>query len=113
MPLLEAVPHDQRVGGIIKDETGLPVRQSSYGKWWRKIARVANIPDEVQNMDARAGGATEAEESGAEIEAIQAALTHSKKETTLRYIRRRSTKIAAVADARSTKRTAENKDESQ
>jgi len=56
------------------------------------------------------GGATEAEESGAELENIQAALTHSKKETTLRYIRQRGTKIAAVAEARSRKRAADQGD---
>lgn len=106
-PLLEAVPHDQRHGAIVKGEHGLPVRYRSYSRWFRTIARAAGIPDEVWNMDARAGGATEAEESGAELEAIQAALTHSKKETTLRYIRRRSTKIAQLADARDRKRTSE------
>jgi hypothetical protein len=51
-------------------------------------------------MDARAGGATEAEESGAAEEAIQGARTHSKAETTRRYVRRRTKKIADVARAR-------------
>jgi hypothetical protein len=37
-------------------------------------------------MDSRAGGATEAEEAGVALDAIQGALTHSKKDTTLRYI---------------------------
>jgi len=32
----------------------------SYGNWSRGIARAAGIPDAVWNMDARAGGATEA-----------------------------------------------------
>jgi hypothetical protein len=103
-PLLEMVPHDQRTGPIVKGEHGLPVRQTSYGKWFRQIARAAGIPDDVWSMDARAGGATEAEEAGADVEAIQSALTHSKKDMTLRYIRRRSSKIAAVAEARTNKR---------
>jgi hypothetical protein len=106
-PLLEAVPHEQREGAIIKGEHVLPIRVRSYRNWFRTIKLAAGIPDEVWNMDARAGGATEAEESGAGLEAIQGALTHSKKETTLRYIRTRSTKIAAVADARSKKRAAD------
>jgi len=46
-------------------------------------------------------------EAGAALEAIQGALTHSKQETTLRYIRALSTKIAAVAEARAAKRAAE------
>lgn len=106
-PLLEAVPHAQREGAIVKGEHGLPIRVRSYRNWFRAIKLAAGIPDAVWNMDARAGGATEAEESGAELEAIQGALTHSKKETTLRYLRTRSTKIAAVADARSKKRAAD------
>jgi hypothetical protein len=107
-PLLDAVPHQERSGAIVKGEGNFPVRQSSYGKWFRQIARAAGIPDEVWNMDSRAGGATEAEDSGADLDAIQAALTHSKKETTLRYIRRRATKIATVAEARARKRASED-----
>ena len=93
-PLLEAVPHEERVGAIVKGEHGLPVRERSYRKWFRQIARAAGIPDEVWSMDSRAGGATEAEEAGAAIDAIQGALTHSKKDTTLRYLRKNTTKIA-------------------
>jgi integrase len=108
LPLLEAVPHEQRTGAIVKGEHGLPVRERSYRKWFRQIARAAGIPDAVWSMDSRAGGATEAEEAGAEIDAIQGALTHSKKDTTLRYIRRSSKKIADVAEARNRKRTADD-----
>ncbi len=106
-PLLEAVPHDERTGAIVKGEHGLPVRERSYRKWFRRIARAAGIPDEVWSMDSRAGGATEAEEAGAAIDAIQGALTHSKKDTTLRYIRRNRAKIATVAEARGRKRAAD------
>src|SRR5450631_3574994 len=56
------------------------------------------------------GRATEADESGASIEAIQGALTHTKIDTTWRYLRRRSTKIAEVAAARSSKRAADRSD---
>jgi hypothetical protein len=110
-PLLDAVPHEDRTGPIVKGESDLPVRQSSYGKWFRQIARAAGIPDEVWNMDSRAGGATEADDSCADLDAIQAALTHSKKETTLRYIRRSSAKIATVAEARARKRASKEKSE--
>ena len=108
LPLLEAVPLDQRIGAIVKGAKGLPIRRDMYGRWFRQIARAAGIPDEVWNMDARAGGATEADKAGAAIEAIQSALTHTKESTTLRYLRRgRSKQIGLVADARSTKRAAE------
>jgi hypothetical protein len=105
-PLLESVPHAERAGAIVKGEHGLPVRERSYRKWFRAIARAAGIPDDVWSMDSRAGGATEAQESGADLEAIQDALTHSEKEMSLRYIRRRSTRIASVAEARSRGRAA-------
>jgi hypothetical protein len=85
-PLLETVPHDERIGAVVKGEQGLPIRERSYRKWFRQIARAAGIPDTVWSMDSRAGGATEAEEAGVALDAIQGALTHSKKDTTLRYI---------------------------
>ena len=106
MPLLEAVPQDARVGAIVKDETGQPVREGSYRRWFRTIARAAAIPDEVWSMDNRAGGATEAEDSGADIRQIQDALTHTKETMTLRYLRKgRTRSIAAVAEIRQLGRT--------
>jgi hypothetical protein len=107
-PLLELVPMDQRRGAIVKGEHGLPIRYRSYAKWWRQIATAAGIPMDVQSMDARAGGATEAEEAMADTSLIQDALTHTKKETTFRYIRRRTKKIAAVAEVRKLSRTADD-----
>jgi site-specific recombinase XerD len=107
MPLLEAVPREQRVGAIVKGEHGLPMRETSYRRWFRQIARAAAIPDEVWNMDTRAGGATEAEEAGAALEDIQGLMTHSKENMTLRYLRKRSKRIENVADARNEKRAAD------
>jgi hypothetical protein len=63
-----------------------------YARWFWQIARAAGIPDKVWNMDARAGGATEADEAGAALEASQSALTHTKESTTLRYLGRGRTK---------------------
>lgn len=108
-PLLEMVPHDERTGPIVKDEKNRPMIERSHREWWRDIARIAGIPDSVWNMDNRAGGATEADESGAPLDAIQGAMTHDKPGTTLRYIRRgSSTKIAVVAAARDAKRKADS-----
>jgi hypothetical protein len=76
-PMLQEVPHAERTGPIVKGEHGLPMRERSYRKWFRQIARAAGIPDEVWSMDSRAGGATEAEQAGAPRTAIQANLTHS------------------------------------
>jgi len=108
LPLIEAVPLDQRTGAVVKGAKGLPVRRDMYARWFRQIARAAGIADDVWNMDARAGGATEADEAGVALEAIQGALTHTKETTTLRYLRRgRTKKIGLVAEARSTKRAAD------
>ena len=101
MPLLEATPHEERQGAIVKDETGRPIHEATYRNSFRKIARAAGIPDAVWNMDTRAGGATEAEEAGAKLADIQGALTHSRETMTGRYLRKgRSKSIAAVAEVR-------------
>ena len=107
IPLLELVPMDQRAGAIVKGEHGLPIRYRTYAKTFRKIAAVAGIPFEVKSMDARTGGITEAEEAGAPLEDIQAGATHEDKKTTLRYIRRRTKKIASLAVARKASRIAD------
>jgi hypothetical protein len=59
-------------------------------------------------MDARAGGAGEADEAGATIEEIRDGLTHTNTETTIRYIRTRGAKGNAIADKRRARRAAEN-----
>lgn len=109
-PLLEQVPAEERTGAIVKGEHGLPIRYRTYAKTFRKIARFAKIPDEVWNMDARAGGAGEAEESLVSIDLIREGLTHTNTTTTTRYIRRRTKKIEAIAEARKQSRVADGDD---
>lgn len=106
-PQLEQVPLEERTGAIVKGEHGLPTRYRTYAKAFRKIARHAKIPDEVWNMDARAGRATEGEEAGVDIGMISDGLTHTNKQTTVRHIRRRAKKIVTVAEARKQSRAGE------
>jgi hypothetical protein len=106
-PLLDAVPMNERIGAIVKGEHGLPIRERSYRKWFRQIARAADVPDDVWLMDSRAGGATEADEAGADLKAISDHLTHSETKMTVRYIRNVSGRIKEVAEARSRKRKAD------
>src|SRR5262249_46543888 len=37
-----------------------------YAREWRVVARAAGVPDQVWNMDARAGGISEADDAGAD-----------------------------------------------
>jgi hypothetical protein len=99
-PLLQAVPQEQRQGAIVKGEHGKPIRERSYRKWFRQIAREAGIPDEVWNMDSRAGAVTEALEAGADLSDVSRAATHSTEVMTRRYERRTQASILNVADAR-------------
>jgi len=99
-PLLDAVPHAERSGAIVKGESGLPIRERSYRKWFREIARAAGIPDKVWSMDSRAGAATEADAAGVDLKSISDLLTHAEPRTTLRYIRSASKRVRDVAKAR-------------
>jgi hypothetical protein len=103
-PLLNSVPRSQRTGAIIKGTRGLPVRERTYRDWFRKIACTAGLPDSVWLMDARAGGATEADAAGADIKSIADHMTHAETRTTIRYVRDVAGRVAEVADARARKR---------
>ncbi|GGF75381.1 hypothetical protein GCM10007301_39090 [Azorhizobium oxalatiphilum] len=88
MELLERIPASRRSGPLIIDETaGRPYAEHAYAREWRLIARAAGIPDDVWNMDARAGGISEADDAGADLDAIRSAAGHSQMSTTVRYIR--------------------------
>jgi hypothetical protein len=99
-PLLDSVPHVERVGAIVSGRNGEPVRDRTYRNRFREIARAAGISDDVWLMDSRAGGATEADEAGADRQAISDHLTHSDPRTTTRYIRNVGGRIKDVADLR-------------
>jgi hypothetical protein len=105
-PLLERVPHGERAGAIVKGEHGLPVRERSYRKWWRQIARAAGLPDEVWSMDARAGAITEADDAGVDFKKLQDFATHTDATSTERYRRRRERGNREVAKARAELRKA-------
>jgi hypothetical protein len=108
LPILDSCTAPSRYSITSSARAWQPIRARSYSNWFRHIARAAGIPDEVWNMDARAGGATEAHEAGASLKTIQTALTHDEEETSLRYIRRRPEKVTGVvADLRNAKRPSE------
>ena len=56
-------------------------------RMWRMVARKAGVPDAVYNMDTRSGAITEALQSGASLDAVRKAATHSDAKMTMRYSR--------------------------
>jgi hypothetical protein len=104
-PLLQRVPQADRQGAIVK-AYGQPIRARSYRKWFREIADAAGLPTSVWNMDARAGGITEAFEAGAEATAVQLAAAHTSPAMTARYDRKTAAAPLEVAEARKRARKA-------
>ncbi|MCK1568987.1 hypothetical protein IVB08_34580 [Bradyrhizobium sp. 173] len=92
----------QRLSGpvIVSETTGLPYLAFEFRRLWRAIARDAGVPDNVFNMDSRAGGITEAFDAGAAPDFIRSAATHSELATTQGYNRgdelARSRNVAAA-----------------
>lgn len=101
MSLLAQIPAEQRIGGLIIDETASrPYAEFAYARDWRVIARDAGIPDAVWNTDARAGAITEAEDAGADLDTIRGSVGHAQATTTARYSRGAIGKSRKVAQAR-------------
>lgn len=88
-------------GPIIIDEfTGLPYTNVRFRAKWREVARAAGIPDNVCNMDSRAGAISEATASGATLEDARHAATHSNVSTTQIYSRESAERVAKVMTLR-------------
>ena len=101
---LQRVKLADRHGAVIIDEVaGRPYAENRYQQEWRKVADAAGIPRGVWNMDARSGGATEADEAGAARSDIQRGMAHSDPKTTSRYVRgnalEQSRRVAAQRQA--------------
>jgi hypothetical protein len=72
---LEEIPREGPV--IVSEATGIPWTNYEFRRQWRKVARLAGVPDHVFNMDSRAGGISEATDAGADLEHVRHAATHS------------------------------------
>jgi hypothetical protein len=107
--ILALTPVERRVGPLIIDETaGRPYAEHAYAREWRVIARAAEIPDTVWNMDARSGGISEADDAGADLDDIRSAAGHTEASTTARYVRGTIGKSRKVAELRLAHRTSKN-----
>lgn len=95
-------------GAVILDRTtGQPFRAHLFRRYWRNLADSCGIPKTIRNMDTRAGAITEATNSGASLEDVRHAATHSNVSMTARYSREGAKKTAAVMELRAQTR---NKD---
>lgn len=85
---LSAVPPERRVGPLVLyPRTGLPPTEAQCRRAFRIVARQIGIPDNVKNMDARAGANTEAFKAGVTADERMALLTHTERETNDGYVR--------------------------
>jgi hypothetical protein len=107
---LALVPSHHRVGPLIVDEeAGRPYAAHAYAREWRAIARAAGVPDHVWNMDARAGGISEGDDAGADLDMLRSAAGHTQASTTARYVRGTIGKSREVAKLRQAHREAARK----
>jgi integrase len=81
---------------IVNEITGVPYSERQWRYEWRKIARAAGVPDDVQNRDSRAGRATHALAMGVPLDRVRQMLGHSKAETTAIYLRDPAGEMAAA-----------------
>lgn len=102
---LAAIPPERRVGPVILDEgSGKPWHKSHFSRTFRKIARKAGWPDDVWNMDSRAGAVSEAFEAGAQAEDVTKVASHTQINTTMRYNRGKIVQTSRVAELRVARR---------
>jgi hypothetical protein len=95
---LERVQSTSRIGPVILDErTGKPYRQREFARRFRAVARAAGVPDDVWNMDARAGAVTDARAKGASRDDAMELATHTQATTNSRYDRDRISATNRVA----------------
>jgi hypothetical protein len=107
LDLLPAVP---RIGPLIIDhKTGRPFKYEEFARRWRRVARLAGIPDDVWNRDSRAGGVTEARSAGADKDDVREGAGHAQAATTDIYIRDKLEQTRRVARARVAYRKKQNK----
>jgi len=109
MKVIDLIPSDRRVGPlIIEGLAQRPYAEWGYGREWRVIAIKAKIPRSVWNMDVRAGGISEADDAGAELDEIRSAVGHSQASTTVCCVRGTIGKSRKVANLRAAHRNVKN-----
>lgn len=84
---------------IIDPDTDLPFRDWTYRRRWRDYATKAHVPENLWNMDTRAGRITTVLASGALPDDARKLATHSHLDTTMRYSRGDDEAVVRAIDA--------------
>jgi hypothetical protein len=110
---ISRLPTERRIGPVILDEgSGKPWKKSHFSRTFRKVARKAGWPDDIWNMDSRAGAVSEAFEAGSQAEDVMKAASHTQLTTTMRYNRGKIVQTSRVAELRVARRNrAQNENE--
>jgi hypothetical protein len=72
---------------IVDPETGLPYHAWKFRRLWRSFATMSKVPQNVWNMDARAGRITALFDKGVSLEDVRKFAGHEHQSDTLRYSR--------------------------
>ncbi|MCD9148657.1 site-specific integrase [Pseudophaeobacter flagellatus] len=105
VPEVHAKPgqrQDNAVGPILlaKRSGGLPYTASGWNQAWKRMRKIAKVPEEIMMMDIRAGAVTEAKSLGVSEHELRDAAQHLQAQTTNRYSRLRSESANKVARLR-------------
>lgn len=93
------------VGPVVIDERSKrPWKATHFSHTFRKIARAAGWPDDLWNMDSRAGAVSEAFEAGADATDVMRTATHTQMSTTMIYNRGGVVQSSRVAELRAARR---------
>lgn len=84
---------------IIDPDTGLPFHAWKYRRVWREMARLVEVPDNVWNMDSRAGRITDLFAKDVNPDDIRKVAGHSQLSTTMLYSRGANEAINRALDA--------------
>lgn len=106
MSALPLVLGDRRSGPLnLCEKTGLPWAPSTFEDHWRAIATAVGVPQDVRNMDSRAGATTETiDATDGNLEAARKQAGHTTIKTTQRYSRGDLDSNSKVAVLRAAKR---------
>lgn len=85
---------------IIYERSGAPYESTQFRQRWRAAARVAGVPDEVFQMDSRAGAISEGLLAGAEIDHVRQSAAHSDIKQTQQYDRAQAEATSKVMTLR-------------